>query len=187
MCYLQDSPEKVFADAGIHQSEAIEPTTPRQPKRKSPRSTPPFVCQICFNDEPDQQTIFLLSCPSISPGSTGPTRHEFCQECYTEYVVAKVMAGESRSIECMESGCTQIVDEITITKLLTIRDKEKSGYYFPPLVSKFKTLLNRTYVEDNSALRFCPAPNCEYTIECHVSKKSLDTVIPSVTCQCGYQ
>ncbi|OAV85188.1 hypothetical protein PTTG_30715, partial [Puccinia triticina 1-1 BBBD Race 1] len=49
----------------------------------------------------------------------------------------------------------------------------------------FQTLLNHTFVNNNPALKFCPAPSCVYTIECHVSKKSLDTVVPRVTCLCG--
>jgi ariadne-1 len=47
-------------------------------------------------------------------------------------------------------------------------------------------LLTRTYVDDNARLRWCPAPGCEYAIECQVPQAALKTVVPTVQCQCGY-
>lgn len=182
-----DSPEKVFRDVGIRTD--LEHHKPSISKRKT-RSNSPFVCQICFNDEPNQETVYLPSCPplpssSSSLSSSQPAKHVFCRDCYTYYVESKIKEGESRTIECMETDCKQIVDENTIVNLLASRDalvpdSEK-------LMGRFQTLLNRTFVDDNPALKFCPAPNCIYTIECHISKKSLDTVVPSVTCLCGHR
>ena len=48
----------------------------------------------------------------------------------------------------------------------------------------YRSLLNRTYVDDNPHLRWCPAPNCEYAIECAVAPRQLDVVIPTVKCEC---
>lgn len=181
-----DSPEKVFRDVGIRTD--LELNKPSSSRRRT-RSTPQFVCQICFNDEPNQETVYLPSCPplpkdnSSSASSCQSVKHEFCRDCYTYYVEAKIKEGESRTIECMESECKQIVDENTIVNLLTVRDANLPES--EKLMGRFQTLLNRTFVDDNPALKFCPAPNCIYTIECHVSKKSLDTVVPSVTCLCG--
>ena len=183
-----DSPEKVFRDVGIRTD--LELNKPSSSKRRT-RSTPQFECQICFNNEPGQDTIYLPSCPPLpkdkgAPASSGGSqsvKHEFCRDCYTFYVEAKIKEGESRTIECMESECKQIVDENTIVNLLTARDASLPEA--DKLMARFQTLLNRTFVDDNPALKFCPAPNCIYTIECHVSKKSLDTVVPSVTCLCG--
>lgn len=48
-------------------------------------------------------------------------------------------------------------------------------------------LLNRTFVDDHASLRWCPAPNCEYAAECHVSQASLSRIIPTVVCRCGFR
>lgn len=56
----------------------------------------------------------------------------------------------------------------------------------PVLPHSYKTLLNRTYVDDSAILRWCPAPNCQNAIECHVSARKLRTVVPSVVCDCGH-
>lgn len=50
---------------------------------------------------------------------------------------------------------------------------------------RYKELLNRTYVDDNSTLRWCPAPDCEYAIECNIPTTSLTTIVPTVVCHCG--
>lgn len=186
-----DSPEKVFTDAGIHQPhlQSSPDSSSKPTKRRTTRSTPAFVCQICYNDSPDQSTIYLPSCPPLQSSSSTSTskptsvRHEFCEDCYAHYVIGKIREGEARTIECMETGCKQIVDENTIINLL----KSQGQAQYQPLLEKFQTLLNRTFVDDSASLKFCPAPNCVYAIECHVSKKSLDAVVPSVTCNCGYR
>lgn len=50
---------------------------------------------------------------------------------------------------------------------------------------RYRTLLNRTYVDDDTHLRWCPAPNCEYAIRCGVPARSLDVVVPTVECRCS--
>ncbi|EGG11869.1 uncharacterized protein MELLADRAFT_88961 [Melampsora larici-populina 98AG31] len=188
-----DSPEKVFTDAGIYQPhlQNSPDSSSKSTKRRTTRSTPAFVCQICYNDSPDQATVYLPTCPPLQSSSTTssskPTsvRHEFCEDCYAHYVIGKIREGEARTIECMETGCKQIVDENTIINLL--KSIGQDHYEYTSLLERFQTLLNRTFVEDSASLKFCPAPNCVYAIECHVSKKSLDAVVPSVTCDCGYR
>ncbi|EIE88329.1 hypothetical protein RO3G_13040 [Rhizopus delemar RA 99-880] len=51
--------------------------------------------------------------------------------------------------------------------------------------SKYRELLNRTFVDDNDFLRWCPAPDCEYAIECNIPSTSLTSVVPSVECKCS--
>jgi len=34
-------------------------------------------------------------------------------------------------------------------------------------------------------MRWCPAPNCEFALQCAVAPRSLDTIIPTVQCACG--
>lgn len=56
----------------------------------------------------------------------------------------------------------------------------------PHATLRYMTLLNRTYVDDSSVLRWCPAPNCENAVECHISHKKFKTIVPSVRCSCGH-
>lgn len=54
------------------------------------------------------------------------------------------------------------------------------------LSSRYRELLNRSYVDDDPSLRWCPHPGCEYAVRCYgVTQKSLDTLIPTVVCACG--
>ncbi|CAJ0846743.1 13545_t:CDS:2 [Entrophospora sp. SA101] len=91
--------------------------------------------------------------------------HRFCKDCYEHYLTQKIKEeGESRRISCMANKCNVIVDETT--------------------VAKYRTLLNRTYVDDSESLRWCPAPSCEYAVECHVPQTSLTSIVPTVECAC---
>ncbi|KAJ3330632.1 hypothetical protein HDU76_005216 [Blyttiomyces sp. JEL0837] len=123
-----------------------------------------FECGICCNDEPGLLTL-ALSCG-----------HRFCEGCYTRYLTQKVREeGESRRIQCLDSQCKVIVDEKTVELAV---DKETH--------QKYQTLLLRTYVDDNALLKWCPAPNCDYAVECRLPA-SLDEVVPSVKCECGHR
>lgn len=66
---------------------------------------------------------------------------------------------------------------------------------------RYKTLLNRAYVDDSPSLRWCPAPNCEYAVECQYSSSNAsarnavkrrrkdgprDSIVPTVQCACGH-
>ena len=89
----------------------------------------------------------------------------------------------------MQSKCKLIVDEKTVELLVPkatadkcVPHRRRSRADF----RRYKVLLNRTYVDDSSTLRWCPAPNCEFAIECHVPAKALDTIVPTVKCECGH-
>lgn len=126
---------------------------------------PGFVCDICCDDSRGLETV-ALSC-----------NHRFCKNCYEHYLVQKIKEeGESRNIQCMASTCNVIVDEKTVGSLV-----DKAVY------QRYKTLLLRTYVDDNEFLRWCPAPECEYAVECHVSQSALQTIVPTVLCRCSHR
>ncbi|GAA5912813.1 uncharacterized protein JCM6883_004838 [Sporobolomyces salmoneus] len=131
-----------------------------QPRLKRVRG---FTCEICY-DEETKETL-AMNCD-----------HRFCKECYSQYLTSKVVdEGESRRIQCMASDCKVIVDEKTVELLVS-----------PEILKRYRTLLNRTYVDDNSSMTWCPAPNCEYAVQCSVPQRSLDVVIPTVSCACSH-
>ncbi|CAJ0841809.1 2088_t:CDS:2 [Entrophospora sp. SA101] len=124
-----------------------------------------FICEICCNDDRNTVTI-ALSCG-----------HRFCKDCYEHYLTQKIKEeGESRRILCMANKCNVIVDETTVEMLV---DKD--------INERYRNLLNRTYVDDNENLHWCPAPSCEYAIECHVPQASLTTIVPTVECHCCHR
>ena len=48
---------------------------------------------------------------------------------------------------------------------------------------RFERIMNQSYVDDHEYLKWCPAPNCRFAIECHLTAP-LKTVVPSVRCKC---
>jgi ariadne-1 len=47
-------------------------------------------------------------------------------------------------------------------------------------------LLTRTYVDDKDSLKWCPAPECVYAVECGVKKRELAIIAPTVHCHCKH-
>jgi ariadne-1 len=125
---------------------------------------PRFTCDICCDDDPDTLT-FSLTCG-----------HRFCVDCYTTYVVTKIKTeGNAARIRCPGDSCNRIVDSKSLELLVPAELKDK-----------YHELLTRTYVDDLEALKWCPAPNCEFAIECRVKERDLKRIVPSVHCHCGH-
>ncbi|POY70107.1 hypothetical protein BMF94_6881 [Rhodotorula taiwanensis] len=156
--YMEDA-DATLARAGIQEGGA-------QPRLKRVRG---FTCEVCYTDE-TQETL-ALSCDHRSRADEA-----HCRDCYSQYLTSKITEeGESRRIECMAKDCNVIVDERTVELVVE-----------PPVLQRYRTLLNRTYVDDNPRMKWCPAPNCEYAIECAVAARSLDVTVPTVQCACGH-
>lgn len=108
-----------------------------------PASIEEFSCPICCLDyEPAEvaSSTLALSCG-----------HRACTDCWTTYLESKIRdEGESVRISCMESGCGKVVGEKIVDGLVGASTREK-----------YQALLNRTYVDDNPVLRWCPGPECQ--------------------------
>ncbi|KAF1809416.1 hypothetical protein P152DRAFT_452093 [Eremomyces bilateralis CBS 781.70] len=123
-----------------------------------------FVCEICCEDEEGMDT-FAMKCG-----------HRFCANCYKQYLAQKVKdEGEAAHIKCPGDGCNRIVDSKSVDLLVSTDLKDR-----------YQTLLIRTYVDDKENLKWCPAPNCEYAIDCGVKPRELATVVPTVRCKCSH-
>jgi ariadne-1 len=125
---------------------------------------PGFMCEICCEDGDGLQT-FAMKCGD-----------RFCVDCYRRYLTQKIKEeGEAARIQCPADNCHRTLDSRTLDLLVA-----------PELQGRYRELLNRTYVEDNEILKWCPAPNCENAIECPVKKKDLSRIVPTVSCHCGH-
>lgn len=123
-----------------------------------------FMCEICCEDEAGLQT-FAMKCG-----------HRFCIECYRQYLSQKITEeGEAARIKCPGDGCNRIVDAKSLDLLVT-----------PDMRERYNVLLMRTYVDDKENLKWCPAPECVYAIDCAVKQRDLTRIVPTVVCDCKH-
>ncbi|MCJ1436479.1 hypothetical protein MMC27_005858 [Xylographa pallens] len=123
-----------------------------------------FACDICCDDE--EPETYSLKCG-----------HRYCVDCYRQYLCHKIKdEGEAARIQCPTSGCKRIVDSKSLKLLVT-----------PDVQQRYEVLLTRTYVDDKDNLKWCPAPSCEYAVQCSIKKKDLNQIVPSVDCACHHR
>lgn len=147
-----DNQEDVLEKAGLGQDMAAKP--PHIETKDD------FMCDICCEDGPGLET-FAMKC-----------EHRFCVDCYRQYLFQKIKEeGEAARIKCPGDGCNNIMDSRSLDLLVTA-----------DLTDRYHELLMRTYVDDKETLKWCPAPNCVYAVECGVKKRDLNRIVPTVAC-----
>ncbi|KAI4158248.1 MAG: hypothetical protein LQ342_007622 [Letrouitia transgressa] len=124
-----------------------------------------FECTICFDGSPSVET-YAMKCG-----------HRYCVDCYRQYLAQKIKEeGEAARIQCPTNGCSRIVDSKSMDLLVATELKDR-----------YLNLLTRTYVDDLDNLKWCPAPNCEYAVECGVKRQELNRIVPTVACHCNHR
>jgi ariadne-1 len=117
---------------------------------------------VCFED---------FSPRAISAMDCG---HSFCNDCWTGYFVAALDSGK-KQIRCMEVKCPAICDEDVVQRLLRRRD--------PAAAERLRDFLLRSYVDDNSAVKWCPSvPHCGRAIRLAAAETE---PLCEVECPCG--
>ncbi|KAI9840910.1 MAG: hypothetical protein M1837_001237 [Sclerophora amabilis] len=158
--------ERLIESYMEHPDEVLEnsglgPSTEGRPKTVT---VPGFSCDICCEDEPALET-YAMKCG-----------HRYCVDCYRHYLAQKIKdEGEAARIQCPKDGCTRIVDSKSLDLLVAVDLKDR-----------YEVLLTRTYVDDKENLKWCPAPDCKYAIDCGIKKRQLFHIVPTVNCVCGY-
>lgn len=141
-----------------------------------------YKCSICFerNDAPIKDyPIFQLACG-----------HSNCVDCYRSYIREKISNGESQSISCPQYKCKTIISEDALELLFSPASREISDHSAfdsknSTVLEKYQNLLDREFVSSVSSMRFCPAPECSYIIQCLTKDVSLKFKAPIVECDCG--
>ncbi|KAJ2583163.1 hypothetical protein GGH95_001149 [Coemansia sp. RSA 1836] len=123
-----------------------------------------FTCEICYASGADESYLGLTC------------GHRFCTDCYATYATGKIREGESWRIRCPAPKCKTLLGEES-ARLLLIEHKDVLGRY--------EDNLTRSFVNDLDSFTWCPAPNCQYAVECLVPRSAMDTIIPTVNCKCG--
>lgn len=96
--------------------------------------------------------------------------HGFCLSCYSGYLQNELQIGrECIFSTCPMQGCNIIISEELYQELLP-----------SSMFRKYKRFVLRSYVEDNSKVKWCPAPGCEYAVEYPKHKAR------NILCRCGY-
>ncbi|KAI4761771.1 hypothetical protein E4T52_05990 [Aureobasidium sp. EXF-3400] len=166
MRYMRWNKERLIEQYMDKQEEVLEKAGLGQDIATPPRLEviDGFMCEICCDDTPGMQT-FAMKC-----------NHRFCVDCYRQYLAQKIKdEGEAARVRCPGEQCNNIVDSKSLELLVT-----------EDLKDRYNELLTRTYVDDKDNLRWCPAPNCVYAVDCPVKQKELNKIVPTVNCDCGH-
>jgi len=171
-----DNPEKICLEAGVASLQVEKPSS-------SPKNQ--INCLVCL-ETVEEKDSFALGCG-----------HRYCLPCWRTYLELKITAGpECIFSKCMNPTCAEIVNESAVKKLVS------DGKY-----AQFKRFMIRSFVADNplvcisspflskpeiathltlfslflfnAQVKWCPAPNCTYSVRCERKARP-------VTCKCGF-
>eukprot|EP00931_Biecheleriopsis_adriatica_P053750 TRINITY_DN3153_c0_g1_i1.p1 TRINITY_DN3153_c0_g1~~TRINITY_DN3153_c0_g1_i1.p1 ORF type:complete len:532 (-),score=94.03 TRINITY_DN3153_c0_g1_i1:91-1686(-) len=141
-------------DRKVRERCGLDPTgaTPSS----SSKALGPGKCSICMND----MDLISLSCS-----------HGFCSECWTGYLHTQVDEGKAAvSTRCPQHKCSRIVPSNFYTRFCD-EDRRK----------KYQEWCLRTYVEENSSVKWCTNPvGCQFCCE----YGGVDTL--EIRCNCSY-
>ncbi|KAI0345047.1 hypothetical protein BDW22DRAFT_990646 [Trametopsis cervina] len=170
-----DSPGDVLRASGEPQNVEHEPFTDNYdgtpPASKRARLDSPmanreaFDCPICCESLPSTDGTFKLRCG-----------HRFCDNCWLEYATTKIKGEGQSFFKCMQDGCATTMDEASLERLA------------PYLLDRHKSLVQQSYVQSTTKLRFCPHPGCSQTIFCSSGRgeSMFSNIVPSVRCDEGH-
>ena len=96
--------------------------------------------------------------------------HAFCENCYREYLTEAIISGpESIFTKCPMDECNIIVPQELFQTLLPGK-----------LFNKYKMFVFRSFVDNRSDVKWCPAPGCTCAASYPKGKSR------EITCDCGY-
>lgn len=153
--------ERMLMEAGVVLQQQQESSSSRPASSRSRR----VLCEVCFEE-------FHFSPRNVSTMDCG---HSFCNDCWTEHFLASLDLGK-KQIRCMSFKCPAICDEAVVQRLLRRRD--------PAAAARLHDLLLQSYVDDNSAVKWCPSvPHCGRAIRVDAADEA--EPLCEVRCPCG--
>lgn len=120
-----------------------------------------ITCGICFEE---------YEYESMSSAACG---HPFCGDCWRGYISAAINEGPAcLMLRCPEPSCRAAVGPDLISGLVSQQEHDRYKHY-----------LLRSYVEQQSKIKWCPAPDCKYAVkfDAFYGTRSYD-----VSCLCSH-
>ncbi|CAI0465473.1 unnamed protein product [Linum tenue] len=132
-----------FADEFKVRRQVGLPTAAAQKVTSPPSDHHILTCKICFEPHP------LTSFNSADCG------HRFCRCCLRKYIAHSVNDGpRCLQLRCPEPSCKILVGDELINQIADENDRKK-----------YSNFAIRSYVENSSRRKWCPAPNCPHAVE----------------------
>jgi len=163
--YYTTDQEELFTEAHVVNPHRNRPMSTRSKTQvakntnKSGNSSTEMECEICLS-EVQLEILTGLQCG-----------HAFCQFCWNEYLITKILTeNNGENIFCPSSQCDILVDENFVIKILQDSNVR----------SRYHKLIADSFVQSNHLMRWCPAPDCSNAIKvCYNDPRP-------VTCLCGF-
>ncbi|XP_017043645.1 E3 ubiquitin-protein ligase ariadne-1 [Drosophila ficusphila] len=159
--YFESSPQEFFQRAHV-----VNPF-----EKKSELDLPSTSKTICTSSCSSQKFcgICLSPCNELKGVGCG---HNFCAACWKQYLANKTCSeGLANTIACPSANCDILVDYVSFLKLADD----------PEVIERYQQLITNTFVECNTLMRWCPAPNCTCAIKANCVEAR------PVLCKCGHQ
>ncbi|EJD52338.1 hypothetical protein AURDEDRAFT_111086 [Auricularia subglabra TFB-10046 SS5] len=158
----QQAPIRTAPSSSRQATSTVIRRSARRPTADS-KALPPVGCLICCDENPANMSSLLCN-------------HNFCSDCWAEYLKGKIRDEGECQIKCMAEDCSVLVPDSFI------KETCDAAVY-----ARFEELILRHYVAHTKNLKYCPYPSCIYTISCSSAPpSSLTTVVPTVTCKKGH-
>ncbi|CAD8111859.1 unnamed protein product [Paramecium sonneborni] len=126
------------------------------------------IVNVDNNEEQQQQAICLIcSLNQYQIMKALECEHQFCRNCYQEYLEDKIKIAKINNIPCLQEGCKMIFSEEIIQQFV---HEQKFQQYLV-----FKKKLE---IENDPNKKWCPAKGCNLFIE-------KDPKTNLINCQCG--
>lgn len=146
-----DNEDKLYSDSGI-------PNPHKQKMLMDLDANTQRECTICLEDF-NWNEMERIQCG-----------HLFCKSCWKEYLTVTILGGKVTEIICPARGCSLLLDELTITKMLGDNSE---------LLAKYQRFVANSYVNDHKNIRWCPGKGCNNAVRVFLLREK------DVECKCG--
>ncbi|XP_058503437.1 ankyrin repeat and IBR domain-containing protein 1-like [Solea solea] len=143
------------------------PRTPRTPRSSitspdqislMPADDESSLCGICMSSISDFEEPVDMSCG-----------HEFCRVCWEGFLNLKIQEGEAHNIFCPAFDCYQLVP-VEVIESVVSREMDRRYLQFDI----------KAFVENNSAIRWCPMAGCERAVRLNTQGPGTSTSDPLI-------
>lgn len=154
--YVDDKTRFLIANGILIQGIEEEDLMEKEPQIQRKNT---FTCPICYNDEENQQ-VFSLLCG-----------HCYCLDCYSHYCQSKIQEGDIKTLKCPAEKCTMYLLENNVKTIVDSNTFQKYSEWYL-----------RNFIDDIEYYKWCPTPDCNTILECHIPSSIKSKYVPALTC-----